>query len=80
LGGGLADIKRLPQAALTGNPSFGQTLTCETHGDIRHCWDERGNTVVTEERHGDYIHGHDNRGGAWTTWEHNRCTETWPTR
>jgi hypothetical protein len=56
------------------------TLICETHGDIRHCWNERGETVVIEERSGEYGHGHDNRGGAWTTWEHDGRTETWPTR
>jgi hypothetical protein len=55
-------------------------LTSETRGDIRHCWDERGDTVITEERSGDYVHGHDNYGRAWTTWEHNGRAYTWPTR
>jgi hypothetical protein len=51
-----------------------------TRGDVRHCWDERGNTVITEERSGDYVHGHDNQGRAWTMWEHNGRACTWPTR
>jgi hypothetical protein len=67
--------------ALWAAPALAQPsgLTCETRGDIRHCWDKYGNTVLTEERSGDYVHGHD-RGGAWTTWEHDGRTETWPTR
>jgi len=49
--------------ALAAAPaSAGPTLTCETQGDIRHCWDDRGNTVIAAERSGDYVHGRDNRG------------------
>jgi hypothetical protein len=55
-------------------------VTCETRSDIRHCWDNHGNTVVTEERSGEYVHGHDNHGHTWTTWEHDGRTYTWPTR
>ena len=44
--------------------SAGPTLTCETRGDIRHCWDSHGNTVITEERSGDYTHGWDGKGHA----------------
>jgi hypothetical protein len=67
---------------LTAFPASAEqpTLTCETRGDIRRCWDDHGNTVVTEERSGEYVHGRDNRGGAWTTWEHGGRRETWPTR
>jgi hypothetical protein len=56
------------------------TLTCETRGDIRHCWNERGDTVLTEERSGDYTHGHDNHGHAWTEWRRGDRTYTWPSR
>ena len=59
--------------------SHGQTLTCETSGDRRHCFDHHG-YESTEERSGDYTHGHDNQGRAWTTWEHDGRTYTWPTR
>jgi hypothetical protein len=65
--------------ALAAAPLFAGMLTCETRGDTRHCWDERGNTAVTEERSGDYVHGHDNQGRAWTTWEHDGRTTTWTT-
>jgi hypothetical protein len=54
------------------------TLTCETSGAYRHCFDHHG-YESTEERSGDYVHGRDNRGGAWTTWEHDGRTYTWPT-
>jgi hypothetical protein len=64
--------------AMTG-PSLGQTLTCETQGDRRHCFDHHG-YLSTEERSGDYVHGWDNQGRAWTTWEHDGRTYTWPTR
>jgi hypothetical protein len=65
--------------AVTGT-ALAQTLTCETRGDIRHCWNEHGDTVVTEERSRDYTHGHDNRGHAWTEWRRGDRTYTWPTR
>jgi hypothetical protein len=67
--------------ALWAAPALAQTptLTCETRGDIRHCWDSHGNTVVTEERSGDYVHGHDSEGHSWTTWKHDGRTVTWPT-
>jgi hypothetical protein len=61
-------------------PACAGTLTCEAQGDRRHCWNERGETVVTKERQGEHVHGHDNRGGAWTTWTHDGHTETWLTR
>jgi hypothetical protein len=66
--------------ALMAAPAFAGTLTCETQGDRRHCWNEHGDTVVTEERSGDYVHGHDNRGGAWTEWRQGERTYVWPTR
>ena len=64
--------------AMTG-PSLGQTLTCETQGDTRHCFDHHG-YLSTEERSGDYVHGWDSWGRAWTTWEHDGRTYKWPTR
>jgi hypothetical protein len=67
-------------ALLSAAPAPAETLRCEARGDIRHCWNEHGDTVVTEERSGDYTHGHDNEGHAWTTWQHDGRTETWPTR
>jgi hypothetical protein len=68
--------------ALAAFPAAAQTpaLTCETQGDRRHCWNEHGDTVITEERSGEYVHGRDNRGGAWATWEHDGRTYTWLTR
>jgi hypothetical protein len=45
------------------------TLTCETRGDTRHCFDHHG-YLSTEERSGDYTHGWDSEGHSWTTWEH----------
>jgi hypothetical protein len=65
--------------ALATTPARAGELTCEMRGDIRHCFDHHG-YESTEERSGDYVHGHDNRGRAWTTWEHDGRTETWPTR
>jgi hypothetical protein len=64
--------------ALTG-PALSQTLTCEVSGSYSHCFDHRG-YLSTEERRGDYIHGWDSEGHAWTTWERNGRTTTWPTR
>jgi hypothetical protein len=66
---------------LAAAPAVAQTptLTCETRGDIRHCFDHHG-YESTEERSRDYVHGRDNRGAAWTTWEHDGRTYTWPTR
>ena len=54
-------------------------LTCETSGAYRHCFDHHG-YLSTEERSGDYVHGWDSEGHAWTTWEHDGRTTTWPTR
>jgi hypothetical protein len=64
--------------AKTG-PSLGQTLTCETRGSYRHCFDHHG-YESTEERSGDYVHGWDNRGRAWTERRRGDRTYTWPTR
>jgi hypothetical protein len=64
--------------AMTG-PALAQTLTCETRGNIRHCFDHHG-YLSTEERSGDYVHGHDSQGRVWTTREHDGRTTTWPTR
>jgi hypothetical protein len=61
------------------SPRAESSLTCETRGDIRHCFDDHGHES-TEERSGDYVHGHDNQGRAWTTWEHDGRTDTWQTR
>jgi hypothetical protein len=60
--------------AMTG-PSLGQTNTCETQGDRRHCFDHHG-YLSTEERSGDYVHGWGQRGpsvddmGAWRAHHH----------
>jgi hypothetical protein len=59
--------------------SLGQALTCKTQGDRRHCFDHHG-YLSTEERSGDYVHAHDTQGRAWTRWEHDGRTHTWPTR
>jgi hypothetical protein len=56
-----------------------QTLTCETSGAYRLCFDHHG-YESTEQRSGDYTHGWDSKGHAWTTWDHNGHTYTWPTR
>jgi hypothetical protein len=61
------------------SPSLAQTVTCEANGSYRHCLDHRG-YLSTEERRGDYVHGWDNQGHAWTTWEHDGRSYTWPTR
>jgi hypothetical protein len=65
--------------ALAAARASAGTLTCETQGDTRHCFDHHG-YLSTEERNGDYTHGWDNQGRAWTTWEHHGHTYTWPTR
>jgi hypothetical protein len=65
--------------ALTGVPSLVQTLSCETSGAYRHCFDHHGNES-TEERSGDYVHGWDSEGHAWTEWRQGDRTYTWPTR
>jgi hypothetical protein len=66
-------------ALLAATPATAQTITCETQHDIRECWNEHGETVITEERSREYTYGHNNQGHAWTTWEHNGRTYTWPT-
>jgi hypothetical protein len=46
-------------------PALAQTpsLTCQDSGNMRHCWNERGETVLTQERSpGGYTHSWDNRG------------------
>jgi hypothetical protein len=67
--------------ALSTAPVLAQTatLTCETSGAYRHCFDHHGYTS-TEERSGDYTHGWDCEGRAWTTREHDGHIYTWPTR
>jgi hypothetical protein len=30
--------------------------------DRTHCWNQLGETVITEERSAEYVHGHDDRG------------------
>jgi hypothetical protein len=63
--------------ALTQTP----TVTCQTSGSYRHCWDTHGNTVLTEQRSpGGYTHSWTPDGKAFTTWDHNGLTTTWPTR
>jgi hypothetical protein len=64
--------------AMTG-PLLGRTLTCETQGDTRHCFDHHGH-LSTEERSGDYAHGWDSEGHAWTEWRQGDRTYRWPTR
>jgi hypothetical protein len=64
---------------LIGGGSLAQTLTCETRSDTRHYFDHHG-YESTEERRGGYVHGWDSEGHAWTTWEHDGRTYTWPTR
>jgi hypothetical protein len=71
------DAKAVERAVLKALP----TLTCETRGNVRHCWDQRGNTVLTEERSpGGYTHSWTPGGKAFTTWDHNGLSTTWPTR
>jgi hypothetical protein len=43
-------VLALAVAVLTG-PAVGQSLTCETRGDIRHCFGHHG-YLSTEERSG----------------------------
>jgi hypothetical protein len=64
---------------MTGGRALAQTLTCETSGAYRHCFDHHG-YESTEERRGDYVHGWDSNGHRWTTWEHDGRTYTWPAR
>jgi hypothetical protein len=57
------------------------SLTCQDAGNLRHCWNQRGETVLTQERSpGGYTHSRDNQGHAWTSWNHNGLSTTWPTR
>jgi hypothetical protein len=72
-------VVALAFALVAAPASAGPTLTCETSGAYRHCFDHHG-YASAEERSGDYVHGRDSQGHAWTTWEHNGRTETWPTR
>jgi hypothetical protein len=67
--------------ALAAAPALAQTgtLTCEQSGDRRHCFDHHG-YEATEERSGDYVHGHNYQGHAWTRWQHDGRTYTWPSR
>ena len=55
------------------------TLTCETSGAYRHCFDHHG-YLSTEERSGDYVHGWDRKGRAWTEWRQGDRAYSWPTR
>jgi hypothetical protein len=42
--------------AMIRGPSLAQTLACETSVAYRHCWDKRGDKVITE-RSVDHTHG-----------------------
>ena len=57
-------MRSIPLAFVLGAApaSTWRTRTCEPRGDIRHCRDDRGNTVVAKERSGDCVHRQDNRG------------------
>jgi hypothetical protein len=70
----------LAAAILTGSAlgAHAQTLTCETSGASRHCFDHHG-YLSTEQRSGDYTHGWDNQGHGWTEWRQGDRTYTWPT-
>jgi hypothetical protein len=41
-------------------------LTCETQGDIRHCFDHHGYLSAEERSAGGYVDGWDTDGHAWT--------------
>jgi hypothetical protein len=62
--------------ALAAAPASAQTLTCETSGSYRHCFDHHGYESTVQSSPGGYTHGWDNRGKAWATWEHNGQTYT----
>jgi hypothetical protein len=70
----------LALAALPAAAAFGGEITCETSGDIRHCFDHHGFESTEERSPGGYTHGHDNQGRAWTMWTQDGATTTWPTR
>jgi hypothetical protein len=78
-GGAMTRVLILTLALAMTGQSLSQTLTCETSGGYRHCFDHHG-YLSTEERSGDYVHGWDNQGRRWTTWEHDARTYTWPRR
>jgi hypothetical protein len=63
-------------------PALAQTpsLTCETSGSYRHCFNHQGYDSTEQQSPGGYVHGWDNRGHAWTTWDHNGVSTTWTTR
>jgi hypothetical protein len=69
----------LAVALALGGSAVAQTLTCETSGAYRHCFDHRG-YESTEERSGDYVHGWGAKGHAWTEWRQGDRTYSWPTR
>jgi hypothetical protein len=80
--GGLKMTRALALAlalAVTG-PSLAQTVTCETSGAYRHCFDYHGYLSTEEQSPGGYVHGWDSEGRRWTTWEHDGRAYTWPTR
>jgi hypothetical protein len=61
------------------SPALGQSLTCETRGDTRHCFDHHG-YLSTEEQSGDYTHGWDSEGHAWTEWRQGARAYWWRTQ
>jgi hypothetical protein len=73
-------VLALAFALATAPAAAGQTLTCETRGDTRHCFDHHGYLSTEERGAGGYTHGWDNEGHRWTTWEHDGRATTWPTR
>jgi hypothetical protein len=83
-GGGGAMTRAIIWAliALAGAAAVAQTpsLTCQDTCNMRHCWNERGETVITEQRSpGGYTHSRTADGKAFTTWDHNGLSHTWPT-
>jgi hypothetical protein len=78
-GGAMRRVLFLALALTAAPAAAGEMLTCETQGDRRHCFDQHG-YLSTEERSGDYVHGWNNRRGAWTEWEHDGRTYSWPSR
>jgi hypothetical protein len=65
--------------AVTGGPSLGQTLTCETSGTYWHCFDHHG-YLSTEERGAISSTAGTASTTHGTEWRQGDRTYTWPTR
>jgi hypothetical protein len=56
--------------------------TCQTVGNLTHCWDANTGELrsTTEQGNGGYSHTWTPKGENFTTWDHDGLSNTWRSR